>query len=70
MFKIAVIALAFGLTGCYQRVNNVDLAKAQFICGGLDKVEYIDAMSSGDEIVKCTTLEGTVGLGKVVLPRQ
>ena len=70
MFKIAVITLALSLAGCYQRVNSVDLAKAQFICGGLDKIEYIDAIFSGDEVVKCTTDQYRVGLARVVLPRQ
>lgn len=72
MFKLkmmAVVLVPF-LHGCYQSVASVDLRKAAYYCDGVANVEYINAHFTGDEHVKCATMETPKLLASVELPKQ
>lgn len=54
MKYIAIVLVAFSLSGCYQSVNQWDLQDAATICGGVEKIAHINSLFSGDERVTCT----------------
>ena len=52
--KSLVFVMCFALTGCfYQTVNQFDIERASKVCGGIEKVVYINADFFGDEFVLC-----------------
>lgn len=54
MKTIAIILVAFSLSGCFwQSVNQYDLKDAIKICGSVENIAFINSSFSGDETVTC-----------------
>lgn len=51
---LLIITTSFLLSGCFwQTANNIDLKKAAYFCGGLDKVVEVTISVDGTESVLC-----------------
>lgn len=54
MKTIAIILVAFSLSGCFwQSVNQYDLKDAIKICGSVENIAFINSGFGGDETVTC-----------------
>lgn len=54
MKLIAIIMVAFSLSGCfYQSVNQYDLQAAIKVCGAMENIAHISAGFGGREVVTC-----------------
>jgi len=49
----SIIAMCFMLQGCYQIVDDYDIARATAACKGIENIHFIQAKSSGFENVGC-----------------